>query len=154
MGRLGSLEALGDRGALAVEADGRTARRVAVERLRANWGLLDPEERLLLKLHLEAGGSLEEIARVMGRHPSTVCRRIQRMIRRLCDETYDRCAVAGASFGPAELAVVRDHFVRGLSLARICRDHHLCYYRVHAIVQKARRHTGTAARPARRYRSP
>jgi hypothetical protein len=154
MGRLGSLEALGDRGALAVEANERTARRAAVERLRTNWDLLDPQERLLLKLHLEAGGSLAEIARVMGRHPSTVCRRIRRTIRRLCDETYDRCAADGASFGAVELAVVRDHFVRGLSLARICRDHHLCYYRVHAIVQKARRYAAAAAKHAARYGSP
>jgi hypothetical protein len=42
-------------------------------------------------------------------------------------------------FGAPELAVIRDHFVRGLSLARICRDHNLCYYRARRIVEKARR---------------
>ena len=139
MGRLGSLEVLEAAGPLAAEADRRAARRDLVERLRENWGLLGPEERLLLKMHLEAGGSLDEIARVTGVSRSTASRRIRRVIRRLCDRTYPRCAAQPRSFGGAELAVVRDHFVRGLSLRRICREHGLCYYRARAIVQRARR---------------
>jgi hypothetical protein len=143
MGRLGSLEVL--EGLEPAEADvaRRAARRGGVERLRERLDLLEREDRVLLKMHLEAGSSFDEIARVAGTDRSTVCRRIHRMIRRLGDETYTRCTRDRTSFSAGELAVVRDRFVRGLSLARIGRDHHLCYYRVRAIVQKARRCAGT-----------
>jgi len=144
MGRLGSLDVLEGREPTAAEVERRIVRREGLERLRGKLELLDREDRLLLKMHLEAGSSFEEIAGVAGTDRSTACRRIHRMIRRLGDETYTRCARDRTLFGAAELAVVRDRFVRGLSLARIGRDHHLCYYRVRAIVRKARRCAGAA----------
>jgi len=61
------------------------------------------------------------------------------MIYRLYDETYVRCEADRELFGELELAVIRDHFVRGLSRKRICRDHNLGYYRARTIVEKARR---------------
>jgi len=144
MGRLGSLEVLQGLEPAAVEAQGRAARRNGVERLRESLDLLDREDRLLLKMHLEVGSSFDELARVTGTDRSTVCRRIHRIIRRLGDETYARCARDRTWFSAPELAVIRDRFVRGRSLARIARDHHLCYYRVRLIVRKARRLAGAA----------
>lgn len=142
MGRLGSLAVLEGLEPTEVEVERRAARRDGIERLRENLDLLDCEDRLLLKMHLEAGSSFDEIAHMAGTNRSTVCRRIHRLIRRLRDDTYARCARDRTSFSTPELAVIRDRFVRGLSLARIGRDHHLCYYRVRAIVQKARRFAG------------
>ena len=143
MGRLGSLAVLESLGPVAAEADRRAARRESTERWRERLDLLEREDLLLLKMRLDAGSSLEEIAQVAGTSRSTVCRRIHRMIRRLGDETYTHCARDRASFSEPELTVIRDRFVRGLSLARIGRDHHLCYYRVRAIVRKARRFVAT-----------
>jgi hypothetical protein len=117
------------------------ARRDVVEVWRARLDLLGTEERVLLKTYLEAGSSFDEIARLTGMNRSSVCRRIHRLIRRLSDETYVRCEADRAVFGGAELAVIRDYFVRGFSVKRICRDHNLGYYRAHAIIEKARRFT-------------
>ncbi len=144
MGRLGSLAVLESRGPVAEEADRRVVRREGFEQLRERLALLDREDRLLLKMHLEAGSTLDELAQVAGTSRSAVCRRLQRLLRRLGDETYDRCAQDRTSFSEPELAVIRDRFVRGLSLARIGRDHHLCHYRVRGIVQRAQRYAGAA----------
>ncbi len=144
MGRLGSLEVLEGLEPAEADVERRAARREGIERLGERLDLLERGDRLLLKMHLEAGGSFDEIARVAGTNRSTVCRRIHRLLRRLGDETYACCARDRTSFSAAELAVIRDRFVRGRSLARIGRDHHLCYYRVRVIVRKARRCAGAA----------
>ncbi len=144
MGWLGSLEAWAGRGPVAADEDRRAVRREDAERLRENLDLLERADQLLLKMHWEARSSLDEIAQITGMDRSTVCRRIQRLLRRLSDETYVRCARDRTSFSAAELAVIRDRFIRGWSVARISRDHHLCYYRVRAIIRKARRCAGAA----------
>ncbi len=144
MGWLGSLEVWASRGPVAADEDQRAVRREDMERLRENLDLLERADRLLLKMHWEARSSLDEIAQITGMDRSTVCRRIQRLLRRLSDETYIRCARDGGSFSAAELAVIRDRFIRGWSLARISRDRHLCCYRIRAIIRKARRCAGVA----------
>jgi len=139
MGRLGSLEALERLEPGEWDIERIPARRDVAEALRARLELLGTEDRVLLKTYLEAGSSFDEIARLAGMNRSTVCRRIHRLIRRLYDETYVRCEGNRALFSEPELAVICDHFVRGFSLKRICRDHNLSYYRARAIVEKARR---------------
>lgn len=138
MGRWGSLEALVRLEPVAGDVERIPARREVVEVLRGRLEWLDSEDRVLLKTYLEAGSSFDEIARLTGMNRSSVCRRIHRLIHRLHDDTYACCEADGASFDEPELAVIRDHFVRGLSVKRICREHNLSYYRVRAMIQKAR----------------
>jgi len=139
MAPVSSLEVLGGYEPVELDADRLAARREVVEVLRARLDLLGGADRVLLKMHLDARSSFDEIAKLTGLNRSSVCRRIHRMIHRLYDQTYVRCAAAHDRFSAPELMVVRDHFVRGLSLQRICREHNLCYYRVHRIVERARR---------------
>ncbi len=145
MGRLGSLEVLTQDRSLGeppADEDRRAAGREVLERVRENLDLLQRADRLLLKMHWEARSSLDEIAQITGMDRSTVCRRIQRLLLRLSDETYLRCARDRASFSAAELTVIRDHFLRGWSLVRISRDRPLGLYRVRAIIRRARRCAG------------
>ena len=136
MGRWSHLEAL-ERLELREEDRVRLPRqREGVEIWRERLELLGVEDRVLLKTYWEGQSSFDEIARLLGLSRSTVCRRIHRMLRRLADETYDRCQQG--PFGEAELAVIRDHFLRGHSLRRVCRDHDLGYCRARGIVQRAR----------------
>jgi len=116
-----------------------TAQREVTERLRNRAELLAGEDRALLVMHLEAGSSFRQIARLMGMSPSTVARRIHKLLDRLSDETYALCLQRRDQFTEEELAVIRNHFVRGLSVQRICRDSSLCYYRARTIIAKARR---------------
>jgi hypothetical protein len=109
--------------------------RVDLLDLRAN--LLDRQDRTLLQMHLEAGRNFHEIARLTGLNPSTVCRRIHRMVRRLSDPTYTVCLRNQRQFSRMELDVIRDRFVRGLSLACIRRHHALGHRHVCRILAKA-----------------
>jgi DNA-directed RNA polymerase specialized sigma24 family protein len=139
MARVSSLEVLAGLEPVELDVERLSARREVVEVLRTRLSLLDGADRVLLKMHLDAGSSFDEIAKLTGLNRSSICRRIHRMMGRLADETYVRCAAAQDRFSAPELIVVRDHFVRGLSLKRICREHNLCYYRVRTIVERARR---------------
>ena len=138
MGRLSSLGAMERLEPVEGDIERLPARRDVVEVLRERLDLLDTEERVLLRTYLEAGSSFDALARLTGMNRSTVCRRIHRLVRRLYDETYVRCEADRAWFSTSELAVIRDYFVRGFSLKRICRDHDLGYYRARAIIEKAR----------------
>ena len=138
MGRLGSLEVL-DGQFEDLDVCRIPARRDTMELLRTRVDLLRGDDKALLKMYLEAGSSFYQLGKLAGMNRSTVCRRIHRMIRRLSDETYPVCQANPDSFSERELAVIRDHFVRGLSVRRICREHKLAYYRVRVIVDKARR---------------
>lgn len=128
-------------------ATGREAaawrRRVDLLDLRAH--LLDRRDRTLFQMHLVAGRSFHEIARWTGLSPSTVCRRVHRMIRRLSDPTYPVCLGKPRQFSPQELDIIRDYFVRGLSLACVRRRHHLGHRRLRRIIAKARQTTGALA---------
>lgn len=119
--------------------------RETVDLLDLRAHLLDHQDRALLRMHVEAGLSFHEIARWTGLSPSTVCRRIHRMIHRLSDPTYPICLGSPRHFTRQELDMIRDHFVRGLSLRRLCRRRHLGHRRLQRIIAKARRMTGAPA---------
>ena len=112
--------------------------RETVDLLDLRAHLLDHQDRALLRMHVEAGLSFHEIARWTGLSPSTVCRRIHRIIRRLSDPTYTVCLRHQRHFSSVELDVIRDRFVRGLSLVSVGRRHALGHRRIRRIVTKAR----------------
>lgn len=108
------------------------------DRLRPLADLLVGDDRTLLMTYIQAGCSFHQLARLTGLNRSSVGRRIRRMIRRLSDPTYSLCLDGRWGFSDLERAVIRDHFVRGLSFKRICQDHRICRYRARVIVEKAR----------------
>lgn len=112
--------------------------RDAADRLRPLADRLVGDDRTLLLMYIQAGCSFQQLARLAGKNRSSVGRRIRRIIRRLSDPTYTLCLDDRWGFNDLERAVIRDHFVRGLSFRRICKDHDLCLYRIRVIVEKAR----------------
>jgi transposase len=132
-------------GPLATGREAAAPWRTRVDLLDLRAHLLDRQDRALLQMHLAGGRSFNEIARWTGLSPSTVCRRIHRMIRRLSDPTYPICLGNPRQFSPQELDIIRDHFVRGLSLACVRRRHHLGHRRLRRIIDKARQTTGAPA---------
>jgi len=114
-----------------------TGRRERAERMWAQAHLLRADDRALLRLHLDAGNSFNQIARMLGVRPSTVARRLRRIAERLNDPTYPLCAQHRRQFSKVELAVIRDFFVRGLSVRQISRGRKLSYYRARAVVLRA-----------------
>ncbi len=110
-------------------------------------GLLVGVDRALLETYLDSGRSVRQIARLTGANPSTVARQLRRIVDRLTDETFFCCLRHRRRFDAGELAILRDHLVRGRSVAQICQSRHINAYRVRSAIRKARR---LAARESRR----
>ena len=119
--------------------------RQAMEVLLMRAQLLGCDDRALITAFLVGEVSLYQLGRLSGSSTSTIARRVRRIIRRLADETYSLCRKNRRRFNEQELEIIRDHFVRGLSMRRISEDRRLCYYRVCVTVKKARR----VARPVK-----
>lgn len=136
MGRVSSLETLERREAVAGDSERRETRRAGTELWREKLDWLGLEERVLLKTYLEAQSSFDELARLRAVNRSSMCRRVHRLLRRLTDETFDRCV--GGPFSPWELTILRDHLVCGRPLGRVAREQHVSYYRVRVVVARAR----------------
>ena len=113
------------------------------ETLTQRIPLLAGEDRVLMSLYLDDGHSFGQIARLIGASPTTIARRVRRIARHLADETYPLCLAQKSAFSRLELAIVRDHFVRGHTCSQISRQRRLTYYRVRTTIHKAR----TFARP-------
>ena len=109
-----------------------------IDRLRARAYLLGDKDRTLLAMYLDAGSSVRQIARLTAMSPSTISRRIRRIIHRLSNDIYTACLRHRHRFTDLELAITRDYFIRGLSARRISREHNISYYSVLAAVEKAR----------------
>jgi len=123
---------------LEVTSEETGAERDVLEVLRGRADLLVGRDRALVLLYLEYGTNFSQIAQLTGMGRSVVGRRIRRIIARLCDETYRVCVQRGG-FSRSELVMVKEHFVRGLSLRRIARKHNLCPYRVRKVILQAER---------------
>jgi DNA-binding CsgD family transcriptional regulator len=120
-----------------LERDRLTGQRDRAEQMWALAHLLTADDRALLRLHLDAGNSFRQIARMLGVRPSTVARRLRRIAKRLSDPTYPLCVRNRQRFSKDELAVIRDFFVKGLPLRQISRARNVSYYRARAAVEKA-----------------
>lgn len=110
-----------------------------LEILRMRADLLAGEDRTLMQMYLDSGHSFRQLARLTGSSPSTIARRIRRIAERLTDETYFGCLRRRRRFRGRELAIIRDHFVRGLSLVHISQSRNISYYTIRRTISKARR---------------
>ncbi len=128
-----------DRSSLSqADACGIAVQQDRIDRLRARAYLLSDKDRTLLAMYLDTGSSVRQIARLTTMSPSTVSRRIRRIIHRLLNDLYSVCLRNRHRFTDLELAITRDYFIRGLSARRISREHNISYYSVLATVEKAR----------------
>jgi hypothetical protein len=118
------------------------------ELLRLRGNLLTGEDRALIAMYLDGGETVRRIATLAAVTPSCIARRIRAITQRLADPTYAVCLARKSEFTLLELAVVKDHFVRGLSIQRIRCNRNLSYHYVRATLRKARAYTAGAAESA------
>jgi DNA-binding CsgD family transcriptional regulator len=125
-------------------------RRIDVEVLRRRVAFLEGDDRVLATAVLEYGLSVAAVARLTARSRSGLTRRLGRIVRRLADDTYSRCSTPTAAFSPAELEILRAHFLQGKSAKEITRQRAVSYYRVLRTIRRARAAgQGGMARPMR-----
>lgn len=129
--------------------EGRPLRpRDVKELLRLRGALLTGRDRALIEMYLDSGETVRRIATLAAVTPSCVARRIRTITRRLADPTYSVCLANRQDFTTTELRIVKEYFVRGLSIQRISRRWHLSRHRVRKAIRKARACTTAAARAA------
>jgi hypothetical protein len=108
------------------------------ELVRLQGHLLSPDERSFLEAYLRGSNSLRQVARLTGTKPSTAWRRVRRLVRRLHACASLVCLEEPCGLTVDELAIVKDHVARGLSIEAISRARKLSYYRVRNIILTAR----------------
>jgi len=112
--------------------------RDAIEIIRTRAHLLASEERDLLLMYLEQGNRFRQIGRLMGLSRTSVARRIRKISQRLMNDTYSLCLSNRDEFTGRELTMIKDYFVRGLSMKGISRSRNVTLYHVRMVIHKAR----------------
>lgn len=90
-----------------------------VDLVRMRSDILNRADRVFLKMYLEKGSKVPEIAQLVGISEATVARRIKRLINRLLDGRYVACLRNRDKLSRFECAIARDYFIEGLSQSKI-----------------------------------
>ncbi len=98
--------------------------------LRSRVCLLRGRDRLWMTMYLENGIPIYQMARMCGKNPSTVQRRICKVTKRLLEGTYIKCLRIRDRFSKREMVIAREHFLYGLSYKKIARRHCTSRYNV------------------------
>ena len=110
-----------------------------VDLLRLRLSLLSGKDKLLMTMYLENANSFRQMARLAGVNESSIGRRIHRVTKRLIDGEYITCLRNRNRFTKTEMAIAKDHFLRGLSMKKIAGKRHWSYYRVRKTLIKIKR---------------
>jgi DNA-directed RNA polymerase specialized sigma24 family protein len=124
----------------------RISQRDLIDVLRTRVDLLAGEDRALMEMYLDGGRNFNQIAQLTGSNPSTIARRLRRITQRLTDETFFCCLRYRRRLGRKELAIIRDHFIRGLSIGQISTSRNISLYRVRRVIRRALRITASMSR--------
>lgn len=106
-----------DRVSKADAADGPLVQSILARRAR----LLPPPDARLMELSL-AGYTVRELARLMGRHPGCISRRLAALKRRLCGEVVAALADCPADLPDHYLRIGIAHYVHGRSPRTMARQ--------------------------------
>lgn len=90
-----------------------------VDLLHMRSDLLGVQERAMVEMVYRGGYRPAQIAKAMGMHPSSVTRRISNIVRRLAGGEYLSCLRRRERFSEPEMAVAREHYLRGRSMNAI-----------------------------------
>ena len=117
----------------------RVVYRDRIELLRSRVNLLGSKDRLLMTMYLENGNSFYQIGKLAGVSETTIARRIDRLTKKLIEGEYIICLRNREKFTRSELAVVRDHFLMGMSLKKIAKKRRRTFYQVRQMMKKIKR---------------
>jgi len=98
--------------------------------------MLTGVERVMMTMYFEKGTSFRQIAELAGVHERTVSRRIDRIARRLMDGRYGRCLRHKEMFTKYELAIAKEHFVRGKTIRALTEERSTTYHRMRGTVRR------------------
>ncbi len=98
--------------------------------------LLGGTERVMMTMYFEKGSSFEQIAKLTKMTAVTISRRIHKISRRLADGRYLGCLRHREMFTTYELAIAKEHFVRGKSVRALTRESGGSYHKIRSTVRR------------------
>ena len=93
---------------------------------------LPERDAALVRSALERRLPIKQVAKIVGVHPGTLTRRVQRLLRRLSDPTAGLLMEHGQFLPPELRQIGIERLVQGLTLRQIAEHHHLSIYQVRA----------------------
>lgn len=121
--------------------------RKSADILRNRLDLLDGDDRVLMRMYVEAGSSFRQMARLAGVNEVTVARRIRSTTRRLVNGQYLNCLRHREKLTAIELDIAKDYYLKALPMKGISARRGWTYYRTQRTICKIRRLLGEALRP-------
>lgn len=106
------------------------------ELLRSRLDLLDGKDKFLMRLYLEDGYTVFQIAKLTAMCETSVGRRIKGLKKRLLDGKYLDCLRNRSKFYKYQMDIAKDYFLTGLSIREITKKRkRSVYYVREAIAQ-------------------
>ncbi len=121
--------------------------RKSADILRNRLDLLGGDDRVLMKMYVEAGSSFRQMACLAGVNEVTVARRIRSTTRRLVNGQYLNCLRHREKLTAIELDIAKDYYLKALPMRSISARRGWTYYRTQRTICKIRRLLGEALRP-------
>jgi hypothetical protein len=118
--------------------ESRIEHRNRVELLRSRVCHLRGRDRLWMTMYLQNGNNINQMARMCGKSPSTIYRRICKLTRLLIESEYITCLRFRDRFSKTEMLFAREYFLEGISYRDIAKKHCISAYKVHKMVMGIR----------------
>ncbi len=120
-------------------SDRRQEAREAAELLLLRGHLLSRDDRVLLQMVFDRGGTFAQISRLTGLSATTVSRRFHRILKKLMARELVALLAETKQPDPLEISIARAYFVQGLSQQDISKKLGISAYRVRLTIRGIRR---------------
>ena len=105
-----------------------------VDLLRMRSDILGRADRAFLRMYLEKGSRITEIAQMVGISEAAVARRIKKLTKRLLDGRYVACMRNRDKLCRLDRHIAKDYLIEGLSMEKIAARRRVTVYRVRQAV--------------------
>jgi predicted DNA-binding protein YlxM (UPF0122 family) len=87
--------------------------------LRYRLDTMNERDRVLMKMYLDNGISIRQIARLLGVSETQVSRKIHKLSKRLTSKKYIQCVRNRDRLTKFQMSVAKDFYMKGISIRRI-----------------------------------
>ena len=110
--------------------------REAIDLLRSRVELLAGKDKLLMKMYLDNGNSVRQLAQLADVNDASISRKINRIVKRLIDGEYIICLQNCDKFTKAEMTIAKEYFLLGFSIKKIAAKRNWSYHHARKIIKK------------------
>jgi DNA-directed RNA polymerase specialized sigma24 family protein len=100
--------------------------------------LLLPDEQRLIELVLRNQLSRRQLSHLLGLAPGTMCRRVRRVINRLCDPLVLLLLAPGCPLAPEMRQLALEHWLQGIKRSDLAEKHRITLTEVHRLLEYVR----------------